>query len=191
MHEVKMKVYNNTSEVNSAKGRKKIQNYWDKVAEVNGDTGGGLYSNIIWEDDSRPYNSYEEAMNYLENKGISYDQRAVRFYAEPKTKKYTDLKERYEKAKTELKSAQKTIYYDAAKIKSRLITCKSCGSKLAVGYLNSNSCPVCGSDLRPETELERIGRLTLKERELKGKIINEKKKNKSGLRWLVKIEYHV
>ena len=60
-------------------------------------------------------------LNYLENKGISYDQRAVRFYAEPKTKKYADLKERYEKATTELKSAQKTIYYNGTKIKSRLV----------------------------------------------------------------------
>ena len=192
MHEVQTRVYDNTPKINSARGRKAIQNYWDKVAEIDGDTGSGLYSNIYWEDESRPYDSYQEALNYLENRSVSYDydQRAVRFYTEPKTKKYADLKERYAKVKDELEHLKKAVYYTSMTVKSKLITCKCCGSKLAVSFLNSNNCPLCGMDLRPETELLRIKRLTAKEKELKTKISDEKKKNKNGLRWLVKVEYH-
>ena len=111
MHEVQTRVYDNTPKINSARGRKAIQDYWDKVAEIDGDTGSGLYSNIDWEDESRPYDNYQEALNYLENKGVSYDQRAVRFYTEPKTKKYATLKERYAKVKDELERSKKAVYY--------------------------------------------------------------------------------
>lgn len=79
------------------------------------------------------------------------------------------------------------------KRKSELIGCKCCGSKIARKYLKNNFCPVCHSDLRPETTLNRIAALKAKADKLHDAVLKEETKiaKKNGnVRWLVKIEYH-
>lgn len=79
--------------------------------------------------------------------------------------------------------------------KSKLFSCKACGSKLATEYLKTITCPLCENDLRPESIKEREKklhtRLEKKEKERKG--LEDKGKDKPSLvrkeMWYVKIEY--
>lgn len=79
----------------------------------------------------------------------------------------------------------------AKSFKAQLVGCKKCGSRLNREYLKSNFCPLCGADMRSETELHRIQRLREKAEDAEKKIIEAKRKSKKGkVYWLVKIEWH-
>lgn len=79
--------------------------------------------------------------------------------------------------------------------KSKLISCKGCGSKLSTKHLTDIHCPLCGYDLRPNGIIERQDKiferwnkkkekLTLLEAKGKDKPVSQKVE-----KWLVKIEY--
>ena len=76
--------------------------------------------------------------------------------------------------------------------KSKFVSCKKCGSKIATGYLHSNYCPVCREDLRPKSLLDSIKSMHDRRDELDKKIREAtiKASKKAPLYWLVKIEYH-
>ena len=54
--------------------------------------------------------------------------------------------------------------------KASFIGCAKCGSKLSKQYLRGDKCPVCYSDLRAESTLERIANFDKRIKEYKDKI---------------------
>lgn len=76
--------------------------------------------------------------------------------------------------------------------KAAYIGCRSCGSKLNKDKLRGESCPLCYSDLRSATVLNRIDGFDKKKDELLSKIEIEqvKQKKKAEVKWLVGYEYH-
>lgn len=138
--------------------------------------------------------SYDEAKDWIEahDKGW-YDCLAVK-YKEPVREKVKSAKLiELEKKATEagaLYSQRTNLLYPRTRT-SEYIGCSKCGSRLASKYLNSNHCPVCKADLRPETMLKSI----LAAKNKWAKAMDEKdeyikKHSKKEIRWLVKIEYH-
>lgn len=65
---------------------------------------------------------------------------------------------------------------------SKYIGCSNCGSKLSIDYLHTEKCPLCNTDLRPESTIEKIKWYDKKVKECK-----EKYKEKY---WVAKVEYH-
>ena len=186
MHETYPEKVNKTS----------VQTEWDEyVRHADWQEGAsGLPGSIRWID--YICEDYEAAEQYIDNhdKGW-YDQLAVK-YRSPKqntkpSAKLTQLQEQLKKYRTKLMEYNQKIHYKG--VKSAYVGCKNCGSKLSTKYINSNLCPMCRTDLRPESILNTISSLKTKEKELSKKIREEElkqlKKN-AEIRWLVKIEYH-
>lgn len=181
--------------------KERVQAEWDEYAAREDWQEGcsGLASNIQWK--SRICYDEAEAYAYLEKIDSGwYDQLAVRFYDYPKLKpsKTSDtLKERMERLTSRYHELQDAIHYKG--VKSQLVTCRECGSKIATKYIGvkvNNICPVCHSDMRPESILELIEKAkqnaskAKKDYEAEVKKLQEKQKKKAVLKWLVKIEYH-
>lgn len=64
---------------------------------------------------------------------------------------------------------------------STYIGCPECGSKLYLGYIKGEKCPLCNTDLRPKSTIEKIKWYDKKTKECR--------KNKEKC-WLAKIEWH-
>lgn len=169
----------------------------DEIVIYNGDDEGhtGLNQNIRFYDNVC-LDTREEAKNFIEKHDKGWcDQLAVKYKdcGPVNSKKLIDLKKQYD---TTIEKIKKSKGFYFANHKSKLITCKNCESKLAVSFLNTNNCPVCRKDLRPETEQARIDGLYKKKGVLEDRIQEEeqrlkKKQAKKGKEmWLVKIEYH-
>lgn len=142
--------------------------------------------------------SYEDAERFIKQHDSYYGQLAVKYKHQKDfkpSKALADMQER-------LKQTRKTYYeldraFHFKNHKSATVGCKECGSKIAIGYLRSNYCPVCHKDLRPESTLDRIKALKKKMDDLAQKC-NEKERaerlksiKKADEYWLVKTEYHV
>ena len=65
---------------------------------------------------------------------------------------------------------------------STYIGCPECGSKLYLGYIKGEKCPLCNTDLRPKSTIEKIKWYDKKTKECRNK-------NKEKC-WLAKIEWH-
>ena len=65
---------------------------------------------------------------------------------------------------------------------SKYVGCPECGSRLNLGYIRGEKCPLCGTDLRPESSIEKI-----KWHDKKASECAKKYKQEF---WLAKIEYH-
>lgn len=194
MHEIHYLTFKGSGDL------KKIQRECDCYAEKRTDYRGGLYEDIRFLSDV--FNSEEEAYNFLDNKPTGdYKQYAVKFKkvnckpTKQLIEKSAKLKEMYTKY-TQLKDTQ---HYTVATVKSEYISCKCCGSKLAVRYLKNNFCPLCHDDLRPKTTLERLQTMESNIKELQQQVESLKRKeNEKALEktrnaetyWLVRIEYH-
>lgn len=77
--------------------------------------------------------------------------------------------------------------------KSKYITCKACGSRLAMQHMNSrNRCPVCGGDLLPQYVLDRIKKFDEDDETLHQKYeeLAKRRKDRAPIRWLLKVEVH-
>ena len=142
--------------------------------------------------------SYEDAEKFIEKHDSYYGQLAVK-YKEQKdfkpSKALADMQERLKQAKKAYYELDNAFHFKNHK--SATVGCKECGSKIAIGYLHSNCCPVCHKDLRPESTLARILALKNKMNDL-AKKCKEKEKaerlksiKKADEYWLVKTEYHV
>jgi hypothetical protein len=76
--------------------------------------------------------------------------------------------------------------------KAAYIGCPECGSKLSRERLKGNKCPLCYTDLRASSTLERIESFNRRIAEYQKKIQAEREKDqkKAKIMWLVKFEYH-
>ena len=178
--------------------KKQIKAYWDNyVAEEDWQEGcSGLYGEIRWID--HVCESYAAAEKYIkEHDRHDYDQLAVKYkcYAQVKpTQKYLTLKLRYQETYAKLNDLKSKVH--TADMKSKLVTCTGCGSKLSTKYLRVNNCPLCKTDLRSQTVLNNIATLQQKYKELTKQVqeeerkLQERQKTKCEIRWLLKIEYH-
>lgn len=151
----------------------------------------GLYNPIRWIE-TEIYPDYETAQKAIEKMDRGdYDNLAVRYID---FQRYTDakveeLQEKVMDAYKELNRRDNIIY--ANTVKAAYITCKVCGSKLSRTHLTSNKCPLCRTDMRPES-LKKIVDIARKKWETaqKNLVQYRRKKAKKTVMWLVKFEYH-
>lgn len=172
--------------------KNKVQKEWDHYVKMEDwqEGSGGLPNKIRWIEDTI-YASRSDAYAAIAkmDKGW-YDQLAVKFYEsdiDPSDHHWIDLNERMAAATKELENRKNILY--PATLQSNLITCKNCNSKLARTYLNSNFCPVCNTDLRPESMKTSIKAAKSKYDHRVSEIEKYKSRHKK-VNWLVKIEYH-
>ena len=191
-HITNYRVYTD-KQAKTERDRKRIQQEWDNVAAMEDYEEGctGLDSAIQWKDGMTPFANEEDAEKYIEELSAKswYLQIAVPFYHYGDNEKLKELTTKLDEAKADLDKAKKT-YYSVDTVKSKYIACKHCGSKLAVSYIKSNKCPLCGEDLRPQSVQDRFKRLMAKVKKLEETVVTKKKKG-AKIYWLVKIEYHV
>ncbi|MCD8110860.1 MAG: hypothetical protein LUE14_12350 [Clostridiales bacterium] len=183
--------------------RKKVQADWDHYASMEDWQEGccGLYHDIRWLENAGIQKNRDAAEEYLKKADRGgYDQLAVRYYD-------TDYRKIASNRLTELRARAKTLrekYFEMDKkfhfkdAKSQFVGCKKCGSKLSIKYLGGpfarNTCPLCQTDLRPQSTLDRISRThdawqkCLKDIEAEEEKLA--KKARKDVCWLVKIEYH-
>lgn len=131
-----------------------------------------------------------------------YDDHAVRFYDIPElkpTKKMERLLERV--AENDIKRREYEEKHRIQHLKSKLISCNHCGSKIAKDFTHYQTCPVCHKqDLRADYIQERLVKFD-KDREAlleEHKALVEAQKNKQTekykgkvpTKWLAKFEIH-
>lgn len=187
--------------------KKLVQAEWDHYAAMEDWQEGcsGLPGKIRWI--NHTCNNYDEAMEYIEKTDSGwYDQLAVKYLEYPELKKsktLSTMEEQLEKLQKKRNEITSKIHY--ANVKSNFISCRNCESKINSRYFTEkvpnyirlkNTCPVCKSDLRPQSTLDSIKNIEEKIKELQKKIdterrkIVEKGKKKTTVKWLVKIEFH-
>lgn len=133
-----------------------------------------------------------EAINRMAG-GRDYADFAVRFYdvgAVKKTKKLESLEKRHSEM------VRKHVEYEAEHSvmmqKAVQIGCKTCGSKITKSYLKSESCPICGKDLRADCILKRLDKFYEDEKTLKALCRAEEQKSlsKAPIKWCYKVEVY-
>lgn len=156
--------------------------------------GDGYSSSINWHDTLPPFESREEAEQWItdHDKGW-YDDHAV-LYKRYEPAKRTKKIEEYENKIAELVEAKKK-YSQEHSVKNRQashIGCWNCGSKLYRQLLRTETCPLCHKDLRPKTTLDKLQWYDEKIADYHKRIDAEGKKQKRSYKimWLVKCEYH-
>ena len=175
--------------VNKAQVQKNLDNY---VAHADWQEGcTGLYNNIRWLD-NKVYESEDEAREAIKkmDRGC-YDQLAVLFqnHQTPDDEKVRELNSKAAMACHEWNRRDRILY--AETVTSTFIGCKKCGSRLARVMLCSNSCPVCHAELRPEHMIKSVASAKSKWDKAQRDVAEYiKKKGKTDVMWLVKIEYH-
>lgn len=188
------------------KNRKDIMKVAENFAFYNTDRGenyDGSYHGNMTIHDNIICDNIEQAKNKINQLDNGwYDDHAVQFYDIPKIKPTKQMLNIL--AKIDENKIKKNEYEEKHKIqnlKSKLITCPNCGSRIAKDYTESQKCPVCKKqDLRANYIIERLNKFDednnklLKqykkiEQERKDKQ-SEKFKGKAPIKWLVKIEVH-
>ena len=164
----------------------------EEECEYNSDSRSGLPNPIRWLDVTLA--DYDEAVKYIEKHQREwYDQVAVKYkqYPSHSTSKAAIILEG--RIKKQLDSLDKIVMESHVSNRtSEYIGCEMCGSKLKRTLLRGDCCPLCGTDLRSKTNLDRIQNAKSKLEELRLKQDEQIKKDcKPVVKWLVKIEYHV
>ena len=180
--------------------RKSIEKEMNDYACRHGDAGG-LYYPISFKE-MTPFKSYDDAQKYIESIDKDYGQFAVPYLDYPYIKvtndKLKEMETKLNELHREYYGRRDRQFYTTETIKSQYLGCKECGSRLAVKYLHGNRCPLCGAEMRPETELNKIKALKEKYDKAFNAFVSardkEEEKAKQKLsctkKWLVKIEYH-
>ena len=183
----------------------KVQKSWDEYVrhEDWGEGASGLPNSIRWLD--RTFDTYEDAQRFIEKEDerIWYNCMAVKY----KAVRYDALRaSRQSKKEADLDAAIMAQTDNIFKLEkassiqnrtSEYIGCEKCGSRLKRTLLRGEHCPLCGTDLRSKTNLDRMANARAKYEELikkrdaeEKKRIDALKKASGEIRWLVKIEYH-
>lgn len=146
---------------------------------------------------NKTFDCYDDAEEYLEKHDKEYRNFAVKYKDNNLFKpsaKLNALRERLGKANKDYYEFANKFHF--ADHKSETVGCKHCGSKIALKYLRGNCCPVCRTDMRPDSVKERIESMKKKAEELQKQYdVLWKEENKKQLKnatekWLVKIEFH-
>lgn len=177
------------------------------------DESGDFSPNRIKPEPNKIFKSVEDAREYLDyvaDNGF-YDSRAVKFHdlselkplksettLEDKIKKLTEDKNKYVRSHRAVR----------ADLKSKFVTCKSCGSRINVaafleitegrpmGRYNDNggrdNCPVCGVNMRPQSVLDRIQSYNDRIDALSAKLSESRKSraDKAPVKWIAMWDYH-
>jgi DNA repair exonuclease SbcCD ATPase subunit len=162
-----------------------------KIVQSNGDRYGTDDVKFV---SHRICDNEERAREYIGAiDGGWYGGFAVKFYDFSKVKNTKKIDELEEKIKdTVVKKKDFINAHHVKGFKASYIGCSKCGSKISKEYLQGDCCPVCRTDLRAASVLERIESFDKRIEEYKAKIEQEKKKqkDKAEIKWLVKFEYH-
>lgn len=153
---------------------------------------GGHLGKIQWLEDTI-YDSESDAREAIERlDNGDYDCLAVKFRQGSKDgAKYRELQAKEGAAWKAFNDLCSQV--PAKNFKAQFVGCRKCGSKLNKDYIRLNRCPVCGGEMRSDTELKKIARLKAKAeaasaaREAEERAQGRKSKN---VFWAVKIEYH-
>lgn len=157
---------------------------------------GEYHGNLTIHTEMQPFETQEEAYNYLEIiRTEYYDDHAVPFYVpvrQVSTRKIQDLQRSIEEkiAKHTELSRGSWVGYKT----SSFIECPACKSKINRECLRKedNQCPCCKSDLRPPSTLYRLSKSMSKITELREQLDDEQAKANKGvaqnIMWLVKLE---
>lgn len=171
--------------------RKKVMADIIEEAEENGD---GYSSRFTWHDEVPPLETYEDAKKFIKGKDNGwYDDHAVRFKDYTAAKKTAKIEE-YEKKIAEL-GQERNAYREKHSVhtfQAKYVGCAKCGSKLSKEHLRGEVCPLCGTDLRSKTTLDKMEWYADKIADYRKRIEAEKMKQKKSvkIKWLVKYEYH-
>lgn len=179
--------------------RKEVEAEYNEAARIAGRQEGssGLGKKIRWNELATPLENREAAEQWIrEHDNGWYDQLAVTYYdyGNVSSTKLRDLEKRIRAEQEKVEKKEKALY--PATLTSEFIGCKCCGSRLKRVLLKKNTCPVCGTDLRPEIILKSLCSSEEKVKKLKREYslceqkMKEKMKKKASVRWLVKVEWH-
>ena len=156
--------------------------------------GDGYSSRVKWHDEIPPLETREEAYKRIRQLDNGwYDDHAVRYKRYASAKKTKKIEE-YERKVAELEEGKRKYERDHSvkTLQATHIGCNFCGSKLYRQLLRSETCPLCGKDLRSKTTLDKLQWFDDKRAYYENRIAEEEKKQKRGyeIYWLVKYEYH-
>jgi predicted RNA-binding Zn-ribbon protein involved in translation (DUF1610 family) len=166
----------------------------NEVLETVRHSGDGYGTDHIKFITDQIFENENEAVKYIDKIDTDwYGGFAVKFYDYSGAKKTKKIEEYESKIDEIIK--KKNAYFHAHHVKNftaKFIGCAKCGSKLSREHLIGNSCPLCGSDLRAASTLERLANFDKRRDEYKQKIAQEVQKQKKAakIKWLVKFEYH-
>lgn len=164
------------------------------IEDIAREDGDGYSSRLTWHEGIEPLESYEKAKEFIQKKDNGwYDDHAVRFYdysGAAKTKKMEEYEAKIKelnKAKMEYKAK-----HSVHEFKAMYIGCQNCGSRLNKEFIVGESCPLCRSDLRSKTTVDKLKWYDDKIKDCHDRIEVERTKQKKNrkVKWLVKIEYH-
>ena len=167
----------------------------DDIAEhARKDGDGGYSSRMTWHDEVQPFDTKEEAREFIAERDNGwYDDHAVRFLDYSKAKPTAKMAE-YEKKVAELIEAERVyrVSHSVHTFKAQYIGCPKCGSKLNKDFFRCENCPLCRTDLRSNTTLDKLQWYADKIEEYRERIEAEKRKqkNRAEVKWLVKYEFH-
>lgn len=155
--------------------------------------GDGYHGTLVWHDNTPPLNSYAEAMEFIKRHDNGwYSDHAVRF-RDCSTIKSAKIDE-YKKKLDELDKASRKYRneHSVHSFTAKHIGCMNCGSKLNKEYLNGEKCPLCKTDLRSKTTMDKLRWFEQKITEYHKRLMEEQTKQgkKAKIKWLVKYEYH-
>lgn len=135
------------------------------VAQVDYQEGAsGLPQRLRWLNDVQPFATADEAEDYLEEKYGDRDKYAcvaVRFCeASPDAlksdKQYMDLVAKRAALREKREKLANAVYIKT--LKAKIVTCKECGCGIPTARWNYNHCPVCRTDLRPESVMKSLSK---------------------------------
>ena len=159
----------------------------------------GLPRRLRWYDNDPPFDTFEEADNFIELTYVDEDKYAcvaVKFYeADPEAlktdKQYMDLLAKKASLKQKYDSIENALYVKG--LKAKTVTCKKCGCGIPTAWWNSNFCPVCRFDLRPENLKKIIAKGWTDIMRLDNRLIERRnaiaKKSRRGS-WLIRFVYY-
>lgn len=125
---------------------------------------------------NKTYRNYSEALEAIKNYDNGwYDDHVVMYYAP------TD-KARENCAAWNKKRDAYIKLHSIHNRKSHYIGCPKCGSKLYLDYIRGETCPLCNTELRATSTIEKIKWFDVK--------ADEALKKGTEEYWLAKIEYH-
>jgi len=177
---------------NENTSKAEIMNDIYELARRDGD--GGYSSSMTWHDNIPPFDTEEQAREFIEahDQGF-YDDHAVRFKDYSKAVKTAKMAEYAMKIEELIKAKKEYIAeHSVHTFQAKHIGCPKCGSKLNKDYLSGERCPLCRTDLRSKTTLDKIkwyeDKIDDYHKRYSAEMMKQKKNAK--IMWLVKYEFH-